>query len=360
MFFEAAMIIWSFANIITFSAQSADVAAIGGRFEIIGVALAPAVLLHLTLRLTKIKLSKKLLRYILYIPSIILIFVYVTPGLVASNYEPIYWGYVDTVYSFWFFVLSAYTVIYTGLAIFINFHFWYKSKEVEERKKYRLLVLAFLIPLMVGIFTEIISPIFDVAIIPLTSTSSTITAIILAIAISRHELLKITPILAASHILNNMVDQLVIFDRTENIILTSNSLRETLGYSQKELIHTKISALFKNGKEPIENIVKTMEKSDNIQDLSGTLNTKEGTEKPVSINVSKVKDRFGGGVGYLLIMRDKTEINKLVDKLKVKTRELEESKSELEDKNIELENLNKQLVRRELEMKDIKDKIRAN
>jgi PAS domain S-box-containing protein len=154
-----------------------------------------------------------------------------------------------------------------------------------------------------------------------------------------------------------MLDQLIIFDLNEKIVLISDSVCNVFGYKQEELLNKHVDVLFGRESFIVKKIKKELGSKDYIRDLTITLTAKDKTKIEVSTNVSRIRDNFGKVIGYLIIMRDVTETNRLVDELKQKTDALEQSKSKLEAKNIELESLNKEMVGRELEMRQLKDKI---
>jgi PAS domain S-box-containing protein len=183
--------------------------------------------------------------------------------------------------------------------------------------------------------------------------------VLFTIAIAKYELLDITPSLAAEDILSYMLDELIIFDNKGKIILASDSLFKNLGYRKNELISNSIDIVFDKDKSAIEKIIKDTNEKNKVKNVETSIYKKDGQKIKVSASCSIIKDRSGKNLGYLLVMRNISEILKLIEDLKQRTNELEQAKVSLVQRNEELEKLNRFMVGRERRMDDLKQQLQS-
>jgi PAS domain S-box-containing protein len=138
------------------------------------------------------------------------------------------------------------------------------------------------------------------------------------------------------------------------VIVNINKAVETItGYNLFELVGQDISVIFLE-KEEIKKIEKAIKQREaEVREL--TLLTKEKKKIPVRIYSSIRKDREGNYLGYFLAFFDISEIKALQESLEEKVRE---RTKELQEKIRELEKFQKLVVGRELKMIELKKEIK--
>jgi len=139
------------------------------------------------------------------------------------------------------------------------------------------------------------------------------------------------------------------------IIDVNKSFQELTGYKEIEINGEPIDTVFLE-KGEIEKIVQEVVKKDVIKGRELTLLSKEKNKIPVSIFVSARKDREGDYTGCFIGIIDITEVKKLQEgleqKIKARTKELQERVDELE-------RFRRLTVGRELKMVEMKETIKA-
>lgn len=137
------------------------------------------------------------------------------------------------------------------------------------------------------------------------------------------------------------------------IIDVNQAFQKLTHYIAVEIIGEPLEKIFLEKKE-LEGLLEEVQKKEKIRTKELTLLSKERKETPVSLSVSIRKDEKGNLIGYFLAVFDITEIKKfreeLEDKVKKRTKELQE-------KVEELENFHKLAVGRELKMIALKEEI---
>ncbi len=353
--FAFSMAVWSLGNALTFAAPDAETAFYFEKVSTVGSTLVPPLLLHFFLVFTKNRLEKSKKLYLIYAPAFLFELVNMGTDLISGPMEMKYWGYAVTG-GILYLPAALYIVLYVFAGLLICYRFRSRAPSTIEKIQTKLLIISVSIPLAGGILTETIIPAIEFEMIPLTSMLSTLMAVIIAYAMTKHRLMAITPEIAADKIISTMADYLVIADREKRIALVSDSTPRALGYEKGEIVGKPLSVIFKRRGLDSE-ITGEIERSDYLENREARISTKDGKTMDVSINGSLMKDS-GSLLGYVLVMRDVTEINKLVKDLQKKTGELEKSKEELESKVKELERFNRISVGRELRMIELKKKIK--
>ncbi len=356
---EGALILWSFGTILLFKAPNDLFASLGDRIETFGTILTAAFIFHLFALFTRQKFPRKMVHFLfLYFPGFVLMILYAIPGLIPVGVEEVSWGYMSKETSTLFYFLVGYTLVFTMAGLVLGMKYYYETKSEQEKNKSRLLIIAITIPLIFGTLTQLILPLMGIeSIPPLTSSFTTVTAIIIAYAISRYKLLELLPSETARTILDNIMDYLVVVDHENKISLVRQSLLTALGMKEVDIIGEEICNIFIEGDKYKELCDRVKERGE-VKDYEISLKDSRATGFSVSVNISQVIDEFGNKLGYILVMRDISETKKLLDKLNEKTKEIESSKLQLEAKNKELEEINHFLLDREKKMIELKEELK--
>ncbi len=317
--------IWSAANFFAFTASSAGEAEFMNRFVSIGSLLSPVFLLHFFLVFTR-KVPRRLYTALLYVPAAIFLVIDFATLLITESAEAAYWGY-RIIHGAAYVPETIYMVIYAVTGLVLCYGFYRKSKSDRERSESILLIIAIAIPVVGGAMTEIVLPLLDITIIPLTSTFSTLTAVIIAYAMVRFGLLIITPHMVAERILDTMPDCVVAVDMNDRISFANKETNEILGYKEEELIG-----------EPLDEIITpdgltgfrvSRELGKELKNFETEVVRKDSKKVLVSVNASEIRDRKKNIVGYVLVLRDIRETTELIRTLKEKTMELEKRRRKI-------------------------------
>jgi diguanylate cyclase (GGDEF)-like protein len=157
----SSLAIWAFAFSISISAPTAEVSAFEVSFSAFGWGVFYSLFLHFTLILTKtkIRLSKRMLYALIYIPALINIFLFGPFGYHAEEQYKMVWtdfGWLNAtpldIWEIWF---IAYYLVFVIANLIVLIRWWIKiesSTRLKQQATYFLISILF--PLFLGIATE--------------------------------------------------------------------------------------------------------------------------------------------------------------------------------------------------------------
>ena len=187
--FAVALATWAIGDFLTFTSTTSETGLYWNHLTLIGACLTVAFLLHFFLIFTKSKwIVKKLYLITLYLPALIIIFLRFTTNLISESAEMTWWGY-NIVRGILYIPYTVYLTGYIIIGFLICYKFYSKITLEKEKTQVKLIIAGVSVPLIGGIITQIIPVILGFKMIPLTSTLTTFTAVIVAYGIVKHELM---------------------------------------------------------------------------------------------------------------------------------------------------------------------------
>jgi PAS domain S-box-containing protein len=211
------------------------------------------------------------------------------------------------------------------VTLFIFWLYFFKGKKDEiKRKQAMVLAIGFSIPIIGGLFGEVILPIFfDAPSHPITIPLITVFSLSFLVAIKRYRLLEYSPRHQWENILNTMDEGLVIVDNNDQIVYVNRKFCELFERSPEELI-----GMYPDKYVTEENSNKTLKEafSKRKENLSShyqvQLDRKDGSRIWVSISGFPYTDKNGKVIGAVGIAADINELMVAQDKLKSKINDL--------------------------------------
>jgi hypothetical protein len=194
-----ALMIWCVGDTFFLLAKTAEEAVISDKLSFIGSTLSAIFILKFFLVFSKRPIKSKfinLLLYLYFVPFAVLSF---GTTLVERTAVATSWGFAivpGPLYPLFTLSLIGYVV----MGIVVCFLSYIRTTSRQVKIQARLLILAESIPLTGGFILQVLPSLAGYQLIPLTSTLTTITAIINAYAIIRYGLMTITPEIAAKDI----------------------------------------------------------------------------------------------------------------------------------------------------------------
>ncbi len=235
---------WSFVHFFMFSAGNIYFASFWSGFDTWGSTFTAVFVLHFFIVYTNIKLSrsKKYILLFLYISAFIFGLLDQTTNLVEMPPVLHYWGYFSAPGSFYIFpTLLIIGCVITGL--FFAIKFYLISKSENEKKQALLLIIAISIPLVGGILTELIPTLFNINIIPLSTTLTTIMAIVIGLTIRKYKLLTSTEyqLKTIEMLFNTLPDSIALLTAEGTIIKMNKAIAKNIGVSGNDADGEKMS-----------------------------------------------------------------------------------------------------------------------
>ncbi|MDA3814840.1 MAG: PAS domain S-box protein [Patescibacteria group bacterium] len=331
-------------------ATTKEGAILANKLDSIGWISFPFFFLWFVLVFTKNKkvLAKKYYLKALFIPTILLI-IFQWQGKLIYTFEKTSYGWShvwsDSIFTYIFYI---HYILLTLVPIFLLINFYRKSTSVTKRKQAKIIIIASIIPLLIGSFTNVIAQEIGIHEIPsIADLSALVWSFGIVYAIVKYQFLSITPSTAAENIIETMSDALILTDLQGNISTVNKATLKLTGYNKDEIKESSLNTLFMED-DFKELVVKNALNGSAVTNYNLLLITKEGENVPVIFSNSLLKDKEGHIVGIICIAKDITALKKTEE-------QLEKRAWELETKIKELEKIQKLTVNREFKMMELKE-----
>jgi PAS domain S-box-containing protein len=298
------MAFWAFGEILIFTSPAINRALFWDKVNTFCGAMFGVLVLHFILIFTNNKfIIRKYQLLYLYTPALLVGALALGTGLISSNMvERTPWGYriVDGVL---FIPYSLFTVGYVIASLIICYRYYRRDIPWRIKMQAQLIIIGIMIPLIGAVVTQTVLPALGIIIFPVTTTLSTVMALLFTYAIVRYKLMDISPAMAAPNIISMMADSMILLDPEYRIVSSNKALTKMVGFNAEE-ISGKSFGIFLPEKC---NRALWLEKigSEENQDLS--FRTKSGAMIEVNLSSSLLKDEGGTLIGIVCIARDITE-----------------------------------------------------
>ncbi|MFQ5868151.1 MAG: histidine kinase N-terminal 7TM domain-containing protein, partial [bacterium] len=340
-----AFVFWALGEVGIRMASSAEQATFWQNFSGFGWLFIGGLFLHFMLIYSKKKkiLENKLTYFFLYTPPAVFFYLVWKTNLIFQEMGRFRLGYYDIPDKGFLFLIAC-LEIYFFLALYLCWQGYKKSSRMQQKKQAKCIFVGSLLAIISGSITDAILPIAGIPVVGLAATFNSILAVSIVYAIQKYELMSITPQLAGEKIISSMSDSLVVVNPNGAIALTNKATEELLGYGEKEMIGKPLEMLFEKDEKRLQNLFKGV----TTEDFRMKYLTKDRKTIPVTISNSVVRDKYGDLIGRVIVAKDMREIenlivelekarNNLEERVRNKTRKLEESRNELMSKLEELE-----------------------
>jgi len=297
--------IWCYGFGIVFLTDNPTIAYYGRTFGMIGVFIYLILGQHLVCLLGNLpkKMSSILCAYACL--GVILYFPTVSPS--ASTFYMDKWGMT---YSFMpgtaNDLYSLYSILY-AVNMLVSIIYFIRNAENRRARVtgYRMLIMLLLC--FSGMILDTIMPMFGFGAIPGSSISQFLGLLVLFYAIVDHNRTRITVNNMSQYVYFSVSEPIMVFTKEGELKLYNKASEETFPKvcekSDSKVI--KINEIFKLS----ENHLKY--EGDHRIDDSATLDK----DIPVQIQTSRISDKYGDTIGFILTIKDMTRINQMMDNL---------------------------------------------
>ena len=223
-----------------------------------------------------------------------------------------------------FLAFISWYVLFITIAGIAFYRWGRRSPFKREKKQMKVILSTSLTALLLGSVSDNILPVLNVHVVPLTAPLFGMIWIFgFWYAIKRYRLLAINTSFAASEIINNMHDHLVMTDFNGAIIHVSAHTCELLGRGEEELTGIPI-ALIMSEQERLEEEIELF-RTTGLNSFSAeyTMKTRKGESVAVRLSGSALRDREGDLMGIVFVGYDLRETKKLLEMQRIADIEME-------------------------------------
>ncbi len=292
--------IWALGNynIITMDSEAARV--IWFQVSSLGWAFYPMAFLLFAMEVSKrgtLAGRRRLLLVTGILGTLIVLLISLQPELFFSRFEHTRygWGMTKPLESPVLLATLGYMLI-TGFLQILWIHQWGRRTPYrQERHQSDMLVFAGLFVLLTGAIMDIVLPLNDVAIVPMTPIMSLAWFIILFYSALRYHILDITPSVAVGEVMTRIRDMMILLNRDGSVIQMNASARVALGYGMAEQAGLPLEKFLPNISLPV---------TDAALETGSEMITSRGVGIPVQIIINPRYNDFNDLVGYIVTASD--------------------------------------------------------
>jgi diguanylate cyclase (GGDEF)-like protein/PAS domain S-box-containing protein len=180
-----------------------------------------------------------------------------------------------------------------------------RAQTRHERAQYSLVLVGILFPVVGGVVTNMILPIFGMHVVELGEVLSTGNAAITAYAMVRHGLLDVTLEQAADTIIATMGDALLVVNLRGEVVVANSAASKVLGLPPGQIVNQPVLRFVRaHAIRSAHDFV-----SDEGREIEGELLPEgEANPVPVMLSTSPIRERDGGVSGTVLVAKDIREL----------------------------------------------------
>jgi len=310
--------VWSLSDIFIHNhALSKGTIVLCNKFGAVGWIGFSAFFLWFCLVFTEKKkiLKIKLFYIIIFCLPLLLIYRHWT-GFLVKDYNKEYFGWaIVWAETAWTYLFYLYLVSFMGIGLYVVFDFMKKTEDMVRKKQAQIIFGAAILPLIMGMSTEIILPKINIFVYPGIGSSVTlIWALGVVYSMIRYKFLTITPSNAAENIISTMAESLILLDAVGIIVDINKATEDLLGYQKNEVKGKSFDFLLPEHLQ--KTLLDRIIKGENIKSYDIVFKTKHLENILVSFSNSLLKDSVGNIAGIIGVATDITERKKVEEALR--------------------------------------------
>ena len=305
-----ALSLWGFGEFVMKAADSATQAMWGARIGAIGWCLVGPLFLSFTLVLTESKPGARgrfavRVSYLLGVTFLILTW---STELVFREFAAgEYPGYREVsgllrVPS----MLFVASVFVAGLAVLVRYYRATASKE--KRVQVGLVIAAAMVPVVAGLFTDILLPLAGRPLPFSSQAAGPVMALLVALAVTRYDFMSTVSSYLGSSVVEKIEEAVFIADADGGIESANPAAHQLSGYGPEELKGMDIDRFFTYSPWSAS----TDPEQSGRESMLCLFNSRDGEAVPVTVNSETVSRRPGTLVGTVVVVRDMRETLQLV------------------------------------------------
>lgn len=339
--FALTLAVWSFGLLLTVMADSEGVAFLGDSISGVALVLVPALALIFAGQISGIRWANESAWPASLAAMLAVIFaVLAATGKLIDGLERTNWGWWPVPGPGFLPMAIVASVCMTAAGVIMTRRLvWGVTSRL--RLQSAILIAAIMFPVFTGLGTDLVLRLLKIPSYPMTVFYTTLSAIGMAYALLKFRFLDVTPTLAADTIADSMVEYLIMTDDRHRIRYANPSALRALCKEWKDVEGEDIADFISDADTLLED--------ERVPTYGArTYLTSDMRYSPLSVNVSRfISESLSGKI---LVMRDVSETEKLIEELK-------ESTEELKLREAEFEHMNNMSIEREKEIAETRRKI---
>lgn len=240
-----------------------------------------------------------------------------TNTLLVEYIKLTHWWTYEWGDSIWTYLFYIYCVSFVFFGLYLIISFGRRTGDTIKKRQSKLIFISTIIPLLLGILTNILFQEIGIYVIPdIASILTLIWAFGIVYAIVKYQFLAISPAVAAEKIISTMADSLFLLNTNRKIVTANEATQNLLEYKEEELKGKSLSELMAKEKKRTSFFLHKVADGDVIKDFELLLQTKQGKEIPVIFSSSALRDENGVIAGTVCIAHDITNRKQREEELK--------------------------------------------
>lgn len=297
--------------------------------------------------------GKMWVKSLLFVPGALLFFKSLTfSGQVLIK---TYWGWMylyDSI-AFWKVSFVIYYLLYTLGAIWFIYRWGCRATTAREKKQAGLIVGLTLVVLAIASMVDVVLPFFGIRTMPIDVIVLTMLTGGVWYSIIRYGFLMLNFELAASHILSDMIDPLILTDKNLIIIEANKAAFALTGCTPDKLVGKPLTAIL-GGQPELAAVREAALEEQGIINQEVAFSDSQGHTIPCLLSVKTLYDEFNEVIGQIFLLHDITK-RKQFEQLLQKDNDALEKK--VRERTMELENSNFSLQKEIIERKNMEIKL---
>jgi PAS domain S-box-containing protein len=303
--------IWGIGELVTRAAGSAAIVLLGARISAFGWAFIGSVFVHFALAVTnRERLLEKWWTYaLIYAPGAVLLVLTLATHLIYIGFGPGSKGFPEISGSLRLYSkIFVFVMLFIGIAILVSF--WRKTSDPTARERAGFIIIAALVPMLGGVVTDVIIPAVNVRQPVNALTLSTITAAIIAFAVTRRGIMSTRLAAVGGTIITMMLDPVFILDASGSIETVNPMAVEFTGYAAGELRGSTMDKLIADEDGALD-LARKISGSDEAS-RTAELVVKSGERVPVVVSSGPLVQHAGKQIGSVVLVHDMRETLTLI------------------------------------------------
>lgn len=312
------------------------------RLSAFGWCLFPAVSLNLFFELAHVDLilKRKWIQFAAYLPAAVFLYQVLTDRLFTVGFEYGKWGTVEVqdTASFWFWAYLVYSGGYMLVSLWSALIWGIRSRNPNEKKQFAAILIFVSLSVILGFLFNMILPWLSGGKAGFPAVAPIFGLFWLsgfALAISRYQLIELTPQIAADEIISNIIDMVLLLNFDGSIRKTNRAAQILLGYSEENFKQMRFWELFVKSENARYRLSDIQKSQASLIQWEDQLKPRKGRPVPMNCIMSCVKDHLGTSIGVIFVGQDLSLVKRLekeVGRSEIAEKKLQKAKETLEEK----------------------------